>query len=84
VVDEVGLEPEFLPNLQTITAEGTANPFTSFTDTRQIVGRPVQFFGVTAVGVTVDVAVVSEFVGDMVLKNATTPTAARSSSPAGT
>jgi hypothetical protein len=45
LVDEVGLEPEFLPNLQTITAEGTANPFTSFTDTRQIVGRPVQFSG---------------------------------------
>jgi hypothetical protein len=40
-VDEVGLEPEFLPNRQTITAED--DPFTSFIDTRQIVGRPVQF-----------------------------------------
>jgi hypothetical protein len=44
-VDEVGLEPEFLPNLRTITAEGAANPFTSFIDTRQIVGRPVRFSG---------------------------------------
>jgi hypothetical protein len=42
-VDEVALDPGFLPNLQTIAAED--NPFTSFIDTRQIVGRPVQFSG---------------------------------------
>ena len=40
-VDEVGLDPGFLPNLQSIHA--THNPFTSFIDTRQVVGRPVQF-----------------------------------------
>ena len=40
-VDEVGLDPEFLPNLQSIRA--TDNLFTSFIDTRQVVGRPVQF-----------------------------------------
>ena len=43
LVDEVGLDPAFLPNLQTITADD--NRFTSFTETRQIIGRPVQFSG---------------------------------------
>ena len=43
LVDEVGLDPAFLPNLQNITAED--NRFTSFIETRQIVGRPVQFSG---------------------------------------
>ena len=40
-VDEVGLDPGFLPNLQSIIAKD--NLFTSFIDTRQVVGRPVQF-----------------------------------------
>ena len=40
-VDEVGLDPEFLPNLQCIAAKD--NHFTSFIDTRQVVGRPVWF-----------------------------------------
>ena len=40
-VDEVGLDPEFLPNLRTIHAE--RNLFNSFIHTRQIVGRPVRF-----------------------------------------
>ena len=40
-VDEVGLDPEFLPNLRSIIA--TRNLFTSFVDTRQVVDRPVQF-----------------------------------------
>ena len=39
--DEVGLDPEFLPNLRSIRAR--RNLFTSFIDTRQVVGRPVQF-----------------------------------------
>ena len=39
-VDEVGSEPGFLPNLQRIVA--SANSFSSFIDTRQVVGRPVQ------------------------------------------
>ena len=43
LVDEVGLDPTFLPNLHTITADD--NRFTSFTETRQILGRPVQFSG---------------------------------------
>ena len=40
-VEEVGLDPGFLPNLQIIRAE--ANLFTSFIDTRRVVGRLVQF-----------------------------------------
>ena len=40
-VDEVGSEPEFLPNLQFITAED--NRFTSFIHARKTVGRPVRF-----------------------------------------
>ena len=43
LVDEVGLDPGFLPNLQNITAED--DRFISFIETRQIVGRPVQFSG---------------------------------------
>ena len=39
--DEVGLDPEFLPNLWSICAR--RNLFTSFIDTRQVIGRPVQF-----------------------------------------
>ena len=39
-VDEVGSDPSFLPNLQSIHAAG--NQFTSFTDSRQVIGRPVQ------------------------------------------
>ena len=42
-VDEVGLDPGFLPNLQSIHAWD--NRFASFIDTRQVVGRPVQFKG---------------------------------------
>ena len=40
-VDEVGLDPEFLPNLQSITAR--RNLFTLFIDARQVVGRPVSY-----------------------------------------
>ena len=40
-VDEVGLDPEFLPDLQYIHAAD--NLFTTFIDTRQVVGRSVQF-----------------------------------------
>ena len=40
-VDEVGSDPGFLPNLQYI--QGNNNLFTSFIDTRQVVGRPVQY-----------------------------------------
>ena len=40
-VGEVGSDPSFLPNLQSIHARH--NIFTSFIDTRQGVGRPVQF-----------------------------------------
>ena len=40
-VNEVGLDPEFLPNLRSICA--SENQFISFIDTRQVVGRPVQF-----------------------------------------
>ena len=40
-VAEIGPDPEFLPNLQSITARD--NYFTSFIDTRQVMGRPVQF-----------------------------------------
>ena len=39
-VDEVRSDPSFLPNLQSIHAAG--NQFTSFTDSRQAMGRPVQ------------------------------------------
>ena len=42
-VDEVGLDPGFLPNLLCIHAKD--NLFTEFIDTRQAVGRPVQFDG---------------------------------------
>ena len=42
-VDEVGSDPSFLPDLQSIYAKD--NLFTSFIDTRQVVGRPVQFEG---------------------------------------
>ena len=41
-VDEVGLDPGFLPNLQFIYARRKL--FTSFIDTRQVVGRPVHYF----------------------------------------
>ena len=40
-MDEVRLDPGFLPNLRYITAKD--NLFTSFIDTRQVIGRPVQF-----------------------------------------
>ena len=40
-VDEVASDPSFLPNLQSICASD--NPFTSFINTRNVVGRPVQF-----------------------------------------
>ncbi|KAN0133879.1 hypothetical protein V8E53_008311 [Lactarius tabidus] len=40
-VDEVGSDPGFLPNLQSIRAG--RNLFTSFIDTRRVVGRPVEF-----------------------------------------
>ena len=40
-VDEVGLDPGFLPNLLSIHAAD--NLFAAFIDTRQAVGRPVQF-----------------------------------------
>ena len=40
-VDEVGLDPGFLPNLQSIRAR--RNLFTSFIDARQVVGRHLQF-----------------------------------------
>ena len=40
-VDEVGLDPGFLHNLQYIVAAD--NLFTSFFDTRRVVDRPVQF-----------------------------------------
>jgi hypothetical protein len=42
-VDEVGLDPEFLPNLQYIS--GSGNLFASFISTRRVIGRPVEFFG---------------------------------------
>ena len=42
-VDEVGSDPGFLPNLRSIHAKD--NLFTSFIDTRQVVGRPVRFVG---------------------------------------
>ena len=41
-VDEVGTDPGFLPNLQFIYAR--RNRFTSFIDTRQVAGRPVQWY----------------------------------------
>ena len=43
--DEVGSDPGFLPNLQYILGENKRedNLFNSFIDTRQVVGRPVQF-----------------------------------------
>ena len=40
-VDEVGSDPDFLPNLRSIRAR--RNVFTSFIDTRQVVGRPVEY-----------------------------------------
>ena len=40
-VEGVGLDPGFLPNLQTIRAG--RDMFTSFIDTRRVEGRPVQF-----------------------------------------
>ena len=40
-VEEVGLDPGFLPNLRSICA--VDNMFTLFIDTRKAVGRPVQF-----------------------------------------
>ena len=39
--DEVGLDPEFLPNLRSITAR--RDLFTLFIDARQVVGRPVAY-----------------------------------------
>jgi hypothetical protein len=40
-VDGVGSDPGFLPNLRSITAK--RNLFTSFIDTRKVIGRPVEF-----------------------------------------
>ena len=40
-MDELGSDPGFLPDLQEIVA--ARNLFTSFIDTRQVVGRPVRF-----------------------------------------
>jgi hypothetical protein len=40
-LDGVGLDPGFLPNLRSIHSRD--NMFNSFIDTRQVVGRPVQF-----------------------------------------
>jgi hypothetical protein len=40
-VEEVGLDPGFLPNLRSVHAG--RSQFTSFIDTRGVVGRPVQF-----------------------------------------
>jgi hypothetical protein len=40
-VDEIGSDPGFLPNLRSIYAYD--NQFTSFIDTRRVVGRPVKF-----------------------------------------
>ena len=40
-VDEVGSDPGFLPNLRSISAG--RNVFTTFIDTRRVVGRLVQF-----------------------------------------
>jgi hypothetical protein len=40
-VDEVGLDPGFLPDLQQILAR--KNMFASFIDTRRVVGRPIRF-----------------------------------------
>ena len=42
-VDGVGSDPGFLPNLQYIDANDNLNFLTPFIDTRQAVGRPVQF-----------------------------------------
>jgi hypothetical protein len=42
LLDEVALDPGFLPNLRTIYARD--NLFTSFIDARQVVGRPVKFY----------------------------------------
>ena len=42
-VDGVGSDPGFLPNLRTISARRNLNMFTSFIDTRRVVGRPVQY-----------------------------------------
>ena len=41
LMDDLGSDPGFLPDLQEIVAE--RNLFTSFIDTRQVVGRPVRF-----------------------------------------
>jgi hypothetical protein len=41
-VDDVGLDPGFLPNLRSIHAHN--NLFTPFVDARQVVGRSVRFF----------------------------------------
>jgi hypothetical protein len=43
---EVGSDPWFLPNLQQIFAED--NLFALFIDTRQVMGRPIQFLGPTS------------------------------------
>ena len=40
-MDELGSDPGFLPDLQKIVAK--RNPFASFIDARQVVGRPVLF-----------------------------------------
>ena len=40
-LDELGSDPEFLPNL--LSTSAARNLFTSFIDTHQVVGRPVQF-----------------------------------------
>jgi hypothetical protein len=39
--DELGLDPGFLPNLLDIVAAD--NLFATFINTRQVVGRPVQY-----------------------------------------
>jgi hypothetical protein len=41
-LDEAWSDPEYLPNLRSITARD--NQFSSFIDIRQVLGRPVQFF----------------------------------------
>jgi hypothetical protein len=42
-LDEVGSDPGFLPRLRSIHTGGDDNLFTSFINTRQVVGRPVEF-----------------------------------------
>ena len=51
-MDEVGSDPGFLPDLQEIVA--ARNPFTSFIDTREVVGRPVWFVPLLILGSSED------------------------------